>query len=30
MTFLVDDAVDKIRQGVVSVEEVARVIGRRH
>ncbi len=29
VSFLVDDAVEKIRQGVLSVEEVCRVIGRR-
>lgn len=30
MRFLVDDGVDKIRQGVTTVEEVVRVVGRRH
>ena len=29
MRFLVDDGVDKIRQGVTTVEEVVRVVGRR-
>ena len=30
MHFLVDDGVTKIRQGITTVEEVVRVVGRRH
>ena len=30
MHFLVDAGVTKIRQGITTVEEVVRVVGRRH
>jgi type II secretory ATPase GspE/PulE/Tfp pilus assembly ATPase PilB-like protein len=30
MRFLADDGVAKIRQGISTVEEVVRVVGRRH